>query len=253
MSGKAYDMAMETFFTALDHGDAAAARSVFSPEALAADPLLDETLEDLLDLYTGPLEMNERLSVGVDDATMSYGKFRVIQDSVRFLRAGGTSYWCDFKMTSADDWNADAVGVSCVRFYTIDAYCSLQAGLWEREEDDGLGLSLYEGPDVDGEIRIVDRTPLIWTETATLDTQEVLAFLEGGNVAYDAFVARFGPPAATWHGWKAYYALPSEDDQPRYLDLAVNEATHDIYVASIRSELEWLEYIWSESGGDDGE
>ena len=251
MSGEAYDMAMDKFLTALENGDAATARSVFSPEALAADPQLDETLEELIALYSGPLEINERFGVGIDDAEMSYGKYRVVQDTTRFLRAGGTAYWCDFVMTPADDWNSDAVGVTCVRFYTMDAFCSLQAELWEREEDDDLGLSLYTGPEVDGEIRIVEMKPLIWNETATLDTGEVVAFLEGGDVAYDDFIARFGPPAAIWHGWITYYALPSGESQPRYLKLAINEATHKIEVASMEDDLEWIETIWSVSGDDE--
>lgn len=254
LSGRAYENAMDTFFTALDNGDAAAARSVFSPEALAADTQLDETLEQLLAIYTGPVEINERFGAGSSSSDISYGQRRMIEENSRFIRAGGEDYWCFFEMTVLDDWNPDAVGVTCVRFYTIDAFCNLQADLWEREEDDNLGLSFYAGPEVDGEIRIVEMKPLIWTETATLDTQEVLAFLEeGGPVAYDDFVARFGPPAAVWQGWKAYYALPSENGQPRYLDLAVNEATHHVEVVRIMSELEWIETIWSISGGDDEE
>ena len=70
-------------------------------------------------------------------------------------------------------------------------------------------------------------------------------------MAYDDFVARFGPPAAIWHGWIAYYALPSGESQPRYLKLAINEATHKIEVASMEDDLEWIETIWSVSGDDE--
>lgn len=250
MSGSACEAAVAAFLAALDSGDAAAARALFSPEALAADGAIDETLAAILDCYAGPLELQETFGSDTGDTKIDHGMFRVTDHVTRFLRAGGASYWCDFVMTSADDWNPDAVGFTRVRFYTIDAFCSLQAGLWKPDADDSLGLFFYDGPAVEGEIRIVDKKPLPWTETATLDPAAVTAFLEAGHVAYDDFVAAFGPPAATWQGWKAYYALPPVDGEPRYLSLSVNEATHDIYVAGESSELEDLESLWVVSGDD---
>ena len=239
----AYEAAMDAFFSALDEGDKEAARSLFSPAALAADEDLDETLEALMDLWTGPLEINERFGMDETSKRLGPGRTWIFHQSTRFLQAGGQMYWCCFSLTEENDPDPGAIGVTRVVFYTIDAFCNFQAGRWEPEDGGDLGLAVYDGPPVEGEIRGAEMLPLPWETSAVLDLDEVQSFLGQGNPTYSGFVERFGPPGSIWTDTNAYYELPPEDGQRRYLEIFFVPETDSLDVASVLGELEHIRFL----------
>ena len=96
---------------------------------------------------------------------------------------------------------------------------------------------------VEGEIRVVRGDPILYTPAAVLDEAEAAAFLQQ-DASYTAFVERFGLPCGGWV--YAYYELPPENGEPRYLCMSWDEGNDEIYSASVCDEVKSLRLVWKQ-------
>ena len=74
-----------------------------------------------------------------------------------------------------------------------------------------------------------------------LDLAEVKEFLETCHL-YEEFVKKFGVPNA--YRYTAFYELPPEEGEPRYLEIYYHEKTREISCVNIVSHVKYKGTLW---------
>ena len=119
-----------------------------------------------------------------------------------------------------DDFDADNVGLLEVDFFTKEEYCALGLDLgvdWPEDQ----GLNVCAGSPLEGEVRVIGGYPYLYeAQVPPLDEAEVQAFLQARGGDWAAFRERFGAPCAG--GGRAFYDLPQEGGEPRWLSLLLD-------------------------------
>lgn len=241
---KKYNEAVDAFFAALDAGDSDAIRGLFSKNVQETDADLDQQIETLTALYSGPTDINRRDGKSLsgsysnhygDHTSTVYSTFPVVSNDI--------FYWCYFELTYENDEDEDNIGITKLLFFSADERCRFQYdGDWKIPDESGL--IVYPDDSLDCEVRCVSGYPYKFTPSETpLKEDEVKSFLDT-NTSFSAFVERFGEPNAVhiYH----IYELPPVDDSPRYLQVSVDEYTNEIFGASAVDSFEWLYRVWEE-------
>lgn len=227
---------VEAFFEALERGDAEGVRTLFAPQVRDNDPDLDQKIQALIGLYSGPTDTNTCADSNLGGHYSTEDGHRTAQVYSTFpVISDGGYYWWTFRLCYVNDADEDRVGLTQVVFYTAEDYCLCRYDeSWQAPEEEGLILCA-EGT-LDGEVRAVDGYPYRFAPTNTpLDPADVKEFLKTSD-SYEAFTARFGQPQAV-HIYTIYELLP-EDGQPRYLQLGTDGKT--IHSAAVVDDLDWL-------------
>lgn len=241
---KTYNAAVDEFFAAVDAGDKAAIKEMFSEYVQEEVPDLDEKIDELLEFYPGPTDGCGRDGGSVHGRySNDYGVHTSSVDDMFPVLSNGTYYWCRFELMYENDEDEDQIGITSVIFFSDDDYCDLRYDEdHSRKIPEDIGLHVYNECSLDCEIRSIGGYPYQYTSVdRVLDEEEVKKFLQESN-CYTDFVDHFGEPNAINIFY--CYELPDEDGQPRYLELGVYEEKDQVYSAAVYDDFEWLYLVY---------
>lgn len=242
----AYNAALTSLFAALDSGDADAVYELFSPAVREADPNLKEQIERLTEAYSGPTdEIGWNGLLRGDYSSGDNGQ--VYEASTEFpVRSGDTYYWFYVSLMYINTADESMVGITKLHFFTADEYCIQYEefengeGTWEFSD---FGIEIFDERKTNSEIKCIYGRALRYSpDTAVLDIEKVKEFFAESN-SFDEFKAMFGEPNAEYIYY--YYGLPSENGEPRYLQICDNwDGT--VCGASVVDDFVFIENIYSE-------
>lgn len=239
--GYLYNEAADAFFAALDARDAEGLRGQFAPRVQAEDADLQEQIEALFALYPGTTQENGRDGMQVHGAYRDHeGKERAVVDSTFPVVSEGEIFFCFLQLCYQDDFDADNVGLLEVDFFTKEEYCALGLDLGVDWPED-RGLNVCAGSPLEGEVRVIGGYPYLYeAQVPPLDEAEVQTFLQARGGDWAAFRERFGEPCAG--GGRAFYDLPQEEGEPRWLSLLLDgdeilsaRVVDDLHAAAVRT------------------
>ena len=239
---------INAFFQAVDAQDTEAVKAMFSPRILQEDGDLDDMVDRLLALYSGPTD--DCLVQRSPGSSRHIGWKRRANTHVWFpVVSNGVNYYCYISFTYRDDENPDNIGIEKLVFTTEKARCSeLLINSQEPLED---GLTVIE--DAPGDYltcRIGDEAFVYTPANRVITREDILAFLAQGT-RWDAFTAQFGEPNARspYSENSCYYQLTDQDGQPRYAQITLQtvENKKSIYSVSLRDGHSYraLGVLWS--------
>ncbi len=245
-----YLEAANQFLAAIEAGDRDAVRDCFSVNAREACPEMEEQIDRLLELCSGPVALQNEDDLSLfGEYSSDHGKRTALAGTTLLYTCGDEYFWCYMGLTYQDDADADNVGITYANMETAAFACARRSdeNYGEMPDFQAPGLRVLteeqlERP-VEGEIRVVRGDPILYTPAAVLDEAEAAAFLQQ-DASYTAFVERFGPPCGGWV--YAYYELPPENGEPRYLCMSWDEGNDEIYSASVCDEVESLRLVWKQ-------
>ena len=238
-----YGETVDAFFEALDAGDVAAMKSMFSVNVQNADTDLEDQLTALTEFYPGPTQVNLRRDTGGSGSDrISYGMRRSELTDAFLVGSNGTYYWCSLEMVDEDDWDENEVGITSVDLYSAGDYVKYQEEGWPDTDTENIGMFLYADHCEDDSIRPIEGF-LHHYDTTTIPLQEqvVREQLEQSD-GWSDFLQRFGQPNAFDVFW--YYGLEREDGTVAYVSLCVEEDDDEIVAANVVGEFEWLYDLW---------
>jgi len=120
---KVFRELFDALFTAMDNGDKDGIKDLFSIVAINEIPDLDSKIEEFLNVYNGPMEIeNIKYSADTSDDNIDHGKKRTrLRNSGNTIIAGGIRYHISVVLYSQDDFNKDNEGVYILEFSTDEA------------------------------------------------------------------------------------------------------------------------------------
>lgn len=250
---KLYLETADTFLDAVEAGDREAVLNCFSDNTRSADPSLEEQIDRLLELCSGPIDFKTRDDIQLFGSYSNhYGKKTALIADTLIYTCGDAYFWCDMGLTYQNDEDPGAIGVTYATVHTADYDYAYKSGedYGDIPDFQAPGLQVLTADQlnrpVEAEIRVIDGNGIAYTPTAPLNVTDVAVFLER-NSSYSAFRARFDPPCGSWH--YDYYELSPEDGEPRYLCVGHFEETDEIYSASVCSDIKFLYSVWKQEGG----
>jgi len=204
---KAFQKMLDAVFAALDNGDKDGLRNLFAVSASEANPGLDSQIEAFLNVYSGPVEVeNIQLLLYAGEST-DHGKRRTeLSDGGKdiVIVAGGVRYYIRMMMYSRDDFNNDNEGIHTLEFATEDAYKS-RYFVYHNEGDDGPGFYYQDSAEKRSDIRWIEGRPWKYTPFDRKLTAENLRAVVEKNDDFKNFVAVVGEPNCSWTVYEYYY------------------------------------------------
>ena len=203
---KAFREVFDKLFAALDNGDKDGIRALFSIEAVNETPDLDGKIEEFLNAYNGPTEIeNIKYSAGYGSESVDYGKRQSrLHNADTIIKAGGIRYHIGVVLYAQDDFNKDNEGVHILEFSTDEARNSKYFASYIAY-DAGPGFYYQYSAEIRDDIKwIQDRYWTYVRHDRTLTAEQIRAVVEGNN-NYSNLVAVIGEPNCSWKEYKYYY------------------------------------------------
>lgn len=241
-----YNQAVDTFFAALDTGDAQSIREMFANSVIQDDPDLDEQIAKLIEVYPGPTDINRRDGIMAASASTRHGMTQSEAYSYFPVVSNGEFFWCAFQIKYGDYYDDGEYDVTQVLFYAAEDFCATRYDE-ERKESEELGLTVYADAQLDCEVRCVEGYPRKFTaETEPLNEGAAKAFLKDSN-NFSEFTDCFGEPCSPGFSSQIpindyVYELPTENGESRYLRILVHNG--EIISADVVDTFEWLYKLW---------
>lgn len=240
-----YHEMVEKLFSALDAGNEASVRALFSVHARQRDPDFEADLDRLMELYSGPTDALGQHDMLAGSYSTEYGVNTAEVYTTFPVVSAGEYYWCHLQLMYRNDADEDQVGISQLLFYSAEEFYLLHSDE-NRHYPDEAGLFVYDEYTLEGEIRSINGWPCRFTPIdRVIDEEEVKVFLDRSNL-YSEFVEQFGEPNGGDSYLYYYYELQPENGQPRYLEMSVEERSNKIVYAAVVDNFGWLYKIWEE-------
>lgn len=250
-----YLEAAQQFFAAVEGGDSGAVRDCFSINAQRADPEMEKQIERLTVLLSGPITLKNGEHLLLHGSySNDHGKKISSVEHTLIITCGENSFWCDMGLNYRDDTDRDNVGITYINVKTTAFECAWRSDTWHSQNEyvemydvqsPGLRVLTEEQlkRPIEGEIRIINGAPRVYTPAVVLNESEVVDFLQHG-ASYTDFTKQFGSGCSGWN--HEYYELPPIDGAPRYLCLTWDEEQNEIYAASVCDEWDTLRVVWKQ-------
>ncbi len=255
-----YNQTVDDFFQALDERDKEALKDMFAPSVRKKDKALDENIDRLLECYSGPTDICKRDGGMVHGSyDNDHGKGSAEVDSGFPVVSNGKYYWCDFALMYKNDWDKDEIGIKEVRLATMEYECQARyayaaesrAGMMDKGGDDSdeSALLVLTECSIDCEVRFIGGYPEKFTPIDRgLSQAQVEEFFQT-SYSYSEFVKEFGEPNVSggFTGGTYVYELSDEGDEPRYLDITLDNDDDTIFSAWVVNDLDvmGIAKVWS--------
>ncbi|MBE6559316.1 MAG: DUF5104 domain-containing protein [Ruminococcaceae bacterium] len=239
---KIYQEKVNAFFSALEHEDPTALKSLFSQTVIDRDADLDQQIEKLLSIYP-----NAKTDIRFDgllggDYENQDGKFKSIAYTTFPVVCEDKYYWVYFELIYEDDFSEENVGLNRVFFYTADEYCAFWHDDSAKYPDD-IGLLVFSDLKLGKKVRPIERWPYEFTSMdRTISVSDVEEFLEK-NKSVAEFSETFGMPNAKGDLWTYYYEITDADGTIQYLEIGAPDGDEITY-ANIVGEFEYIRCIF---------
>ena len=238
-----YTQNINDFFSALDKGDAAEIKSLFSQTVVQNDTDLDEQIEKLISIYpraTTSVMLNGLLGGEYKDEG---GYFKSTAFTTFPVISNNEYYWVYIELIYEDDFNADNIGLNRVFFYTADEYSNYYHDE-NADEPTDIGLLVYAEQELQKEVRCINMFPYEFTPTEeNLKLSEVEDFLKV-STDFAEFTSKFGQPNATNSHLAYYYEIQEADGNTVYLEVGVDNGK--IIYSNLVGEFEYIKCILEE-------
>ena len=228
---------IDAFFQAVDAHDAEAVKAMFAPNVITEDEDMDEMIERLFALYSGPTDdcfmqtsPNSSRHVGWKRRANTHNWFPVV--------SGGVNYYCYFSYTYRDDENPDNEGLEQLVFVTEKARCSEELWYGNEKIKLGNGLTVIDDTGMDYETCRIGINAFAYTPIErSITKDDILQFAENNN-KWEDFKAHFGEPNSHTPNpliFSYYYRLPDENGEKRYAEIGTHSKDDErtIYNISI--------------------
>lgn len=246
-----FNQTVDAFFQALDERDKEAIKDMFAPSVRKKDKTFEESIDKLLECYSGPTDICKR------DGGMAAGSYsndhgtKSAEVDLGFpVVSNGNYYWCDFTLMYRNDEDKDEIGIKKVRLVSAEYECAARyayaaesrAGMMGKGGDDRdeSALVVFTERDVDYEVRFIGGYPEKFTPIdRELSQTQVEAFFQT-SYSYSEFVKEFGEPNVQggFTGGSYVYELSDEGNEPRYLDITLDNHGDAIYSAWVVNDLD---------------
>jgi len=251
---KVFHELFDTLFTALDNNDKNGIKDLFSVVAINEIPDLDSKIEDFLNVYNGPMEVeNIKYSAGYSGGKTEYGKRQTrLHNLNTIIIADGIRYHIGVVLYSEDDFNKDNEGIHILEFSTDEAYNSIYYAN-HISYDAEPGFYYQYSAEIRDDIKFIEDRKWNYTHyDRVLTAEEIRAIVEKNN-DYNKLIAVIGEPNCSWAEYKFYYyelanglfAVIKLDDttwEREYRSIENPDAIVAIYIAN---ETENIETIWT--------
>lgn len=237
-----YREKVDTFFSALDNGDAATIKSLFSQTVLDNDADLDDQIKRLIAEYPGQTTKIAFDGCFAGEYEREEGRYRSSVYASFPVVGNGKYWWVFIELIYEDDFLPDNIGLNRVFFYTADEYCNDFHNDVERSSD--IGLSVFADLKLEKEVRCINGLPYEFTQTEqNVTVSEAEEFLSL-NRSFDDFATNFGLPNCKDTLGRYYYEIKDNNGETVYLELATRDG--EIIYANIVGEFEYVRSVLEE-------
>lgn len=152
-----YRKMVDKVFDALDQGNKEVLKNLFAPNAINANPNIDQQIDMLFEFYDGPYSIDEKISVSHSSEHNDHGRKEIYLQSWFEISANGSTYHMYLDMISRNDNDKQEEGIRILDFATDEAYKS-KYFIWHSEEntDDVSGIYIQTSPEIRSDIMMVD-------------------------------------------------------------------------------------------------
>lgn len=209
----AYNEAIHDLFEAVDQKDSDAIFQLFSKEARSQIPNLDEKVEDLLSVYSGPTDDigNDELCIG--SAHYEKGKSQKAAENTCLIRSRDQYFFVNMEVVYESD-DPKQKGITRLKFYTVDEYY-----LGNEDPLEDYELKVYAKRKANRDLCCVDKKTLEYFPSENqMDINDVKDFLKQSD-SFSEFNSDFGQPNACWEDAYYYYKLSND----RYLRVSYKQ------------------------------
>ena len=235
-----YNKIIEEYISALDNGDAAKLKSLFSPKAQVEDENLETEINDLINLFQAETTIKYIDFGVVETSHVSNGDKEQASIHTRFpISINGDYYWFDYMITYRDDMDESNIGINKLsilnkyEMYKFENNNSMSV-------DGSIGLNLLVHTDGGFNIRCIEGHPYMYNDKGSLDLDDVKRHLKR-SLKYSDFVDAFGEPNTKDRYY--IYELPKENDEVRYISIMLIGNTDEINNVRIVDDLKCKEVI----------
>lgn len=236
--------AYAALFDALDNRDAEAILALFAENVRKQDKNIEAEVRQMLDRWPGNTELWYYDGISSGSYSTNYGVKTAEVTAMIPVFAGDEVFWVLLDIMYRDDRDEKNEGVTRMLFYTAEDYCLLlESEDYKYPSEDGLHVAISE-PD-DPHVVCINQYPVRMADAEPLDPAEVEAFVQT-NQTYSGFIECFGPPHGTGSMGllSAYYWLPAENGEPRFLELGVTEWEDEIWGVYVQTALDTVDELW---------
>ena len=241
----AYNDAITSLFNAMDAKNSEAIYNLFSPSIREQDKDLEDQIDKLLSVYSGPIDEIGWDGLLAGGASYSDGDYSKNASTTFPVRSGNTYYWCYLELMYENTYDDQQIGIVQMDFFTADEYCILEYDD-QLKIVDSVGLTVHADATVESEIRCINSHPYMYSATTEpLDIEAVRSFFKVSD-SFSEFIKQYGQPNA--ENIYCCYELLTDGGEYSYLQICTNNDT--IYGANVVNAFEYIETIYSASGTD---
>lgn len=228
-----YTKTVNDLMTALDQGDAQRLYALFAPAV--QDGKLEEQIEQLLSLYTGPVERIGDYSCLAGDYQHEMGERRRSAYTTFPILADGSYYWFSLDLMYENTVDEQQVGITQLDVFTADAYYEFWSG--ENKWQKAPGLNLFVKNVEAYHVISINNYPYDYHPGTPIAPEEVKTFFEA-STSMSAFAAQFGEPAST-DEFGVVYPLLQIGEEAHFLVLHCE--ADEIYSAKIYNNFAYID------------
>lgn len=233
-----------SLFAALDSGDADAILALFAENTRKTDKDMEAEVQRMLDRWPGKTELWYYDGISSGSYSTHYGVKTAEVTAMIPAFAGGETFFVLIDVVYRDDTDERSEGVNRMLFYTAEDLLRLRENPdFKYPSDDGLRVAVEETHDP--HVVCIDQHPIRMADVDPLDPDEVAEFVQTDQ-SYSGFIERFGSPHGTDRLGllNAYYWLPEENGEPRFLVLGITEWEDGIWGVYVKTALKTVDKLW---------